>query len=330
MTDEQEKREYFRRLYTEDPAKHYVRMHGWLEPARQRLQKIHSQGRRKTDFVKYFTFPGEYAIDVLLFAENGILDENQLGFPGVVYCEKNIETANVIGKKLGRCRAVFRDTFENAVRRKDFRTYCPFDIINLDLTREIFPVWESTESKTIHAIEELLSLHKDCDFDLYLTFKSSPPETNKSAVREFIEMINDNFTTHADLKQEFTRACGMDATQLQKKNATLFWCKSFPKWIFETSIVDDIAGSLQGEYVYSRESKNREIYHIVTFVFEFRRKKSGLMGRHKMIKDVHANVFGSFSVPPFDVDSHLKAHDGEKQNLKNDAIRLSKKPPKIA
>jgi len=327
---EQEKREYFRKLYTEDPAKHYVRVHGWLEAARTRFQKIRSEARRCSDLARYFTFPGEYAIDVFLLAENGIIEESRVGFPGVVYCERQPEIISLISKKLGKCRAVFSDSFERAVFRNQFQSYCPFDIINLDLTKEIFPLNGKPESNTIRAIDRLLWLHKNSAFDLYITFKSSLKETNPEAVKEFTTMVNDNFQVNKTLKDEFVKHCGMEVGELQKRDFTLFWCKSFPKWVLETGLTNNVAGSIEGEYVYLRKPQFGEPYHIVTFLFAFGRKNPGYMGKHKMVTETQAQIMKSFTLSPIDVDKYLSDHNSEKAKLQKDAKRIAQKPPKMA
>ncbi len=327
---EQEKREYFRKLYLEDPAKHYVRVYGWLDAARKRLQEIRSDVKRKSDFVKYFTFPGEYAVDVLLLAENGIIQETNVGFPNVVYCERQPESISVINKKLGRCRGVFADTFERAVFTDGFRSYCPFDIINLDLTKEIFPLDGRPESNTIKAIERLLWLHKNREFDIYITFKSSPYETNPDAVKEFREMVKDNFKNNDTLKDAFVEHCGIEIEALLKRDFTLFWCKSFPKWILEVGLTNNVSGSIQNEYVYQRKPVYGKPYHIVTFLFSFRRKSLGYMSKHKMVAETQNQILKSFTFTPIDVDEYLSRNANEKQGLVQDAKRISEKPPKKA
>jgi len=329
-TFEREKREYFQKLYTEDTAKHYVRVHGWLEAARKRLAKIRSTERRKRHSAKYFTLPGEYAVDVLLLANNGIIQQTEVGFPRVVYCERDLQTVSVINKKLGRCMGVFSGTFERVVFTRDFQSYCPFDIINLDLTKEIFPLDGRPESNTIRAIEKLLWLHKNREFDFYLTFKSSRKETNPDAVREFERMVIDNFKNNKTWEETFVKNCGGGVKELLKSDFTLFWCKSFPKWILETGITNNVAGSLQGEYIYLRKPPYGAPYHIVTFLFSFARKSHGLMGKHKAVSECKEEIFRSFALTPFDVDKYLKENTAEKTKLKEDLARILKTPPKIS
>ena len=327
---EHERREYFRKLYTEDPAKHFVRVHGWLNEAKNRLQKIRSENRRESDFARYFTFPGEYAIDVLLLAENGIIQETKVGFPGVVYCERRPEIVSLINKKLGKCKGVFAVPFERAVFRSDFQAYCPFDIINLDLTKEVFPLNGRAESNTMRAIERLLWLHKNRGFDLYVTFKSSPKETNPQAVDEFKEMVKDNFGSNETLKNAFIKNCGVEVEELLKRDFTLFWCKSFPKWILETGLTNNIAGSIKGECVYLREPRYGYPYHIITFLFSFRRRSHGLMSKHNMVVQTQQEILKSFTLTPMDVDKFLSEKSEEKERLGQDVRRISEKPPKIA
>jgi hypothetical protein len=328
--NEQQKREYFKKLYTEDPAKHYVRLHGWLDNAIVRLREIRSEARRSTDFINYFTFPGEYAVDVFLFGENGVISVNQAGYPSVVYCEQQKETVSIINKKLGRCRAVFSYSFEETVSTNNFQRCCPFDVINLDLTKEIFPIRQSAESQTIRAIERLLALHAGRDFDLYLTFKSSQTEINAEAVREFVQMINDNFQQNNTFEAEFQRSVGMTAEQLQQRKPTLFWCKSFPKWLFETGLTHDLGGELKGEFIYKRIPFRGLQYDVITFAFTFRRCKGGLMGKHRIKMATENEIRKTFQNNPFDVDQFLRENTAEKHRLIEDAKRLSNLPSKIA
>jgi len=327
---DQKKREYFKRLYTEDPAKHFVRVYGWLDTAKKRLKEIRLDDRRRSDFAKYFTFPGEYAIDVLLLAENGIIEKTNLGFPGVVYCERQPDIISIINKKLGKCRGVFADTFERTVWRSSFKSYCPFDIINLDLTREIFPLNGRSESNTIKAIEQLLWLHKNVGFDLYLTFKSSLKETNPMAVKEFEGLVEDNLKNNATLEDAFVKNCGSHVKELLKKDFTLFWCKSFPKWILEIGLTNNIAGSLLSEYVYLRKPRFGDPYNIITFLFSFERKSHGYMSKPKMVTKTQQEILKTFTISPFDVDKILEKNSKGKKKLADDARRISEMPPKVA
>ena len=326
----QEKRLYFSQLYR-DPVKHFVRVHGWLSAAIEKTLDIRSEKRRgKSRFAKYFTFPGEHAIDVLLFSERGIIEETKVGFPGVVYCESRFETLTEINKRLGKCMGVFPYPFERAVFSRQFESFCPFDIINLDLTREIFPRNGRPESNTIRAIQKLLSLHSNQDFDLYITFKSSRRETNPEAVKDFMQMVNDNFASNTSLKDAFVESCGMECDELQHSNFTLFWCKSFPKWVLEQGLTKDVGGKLVGEYFYARRPRYATQYDIITFLFSFQRSSSHFMSTHRMITDTQREILRSFSLTPMNVDEILGTNVEAQVSLRKDVERILKKPPKRA
>lgn len=325
----QEIRKYFRSLYT-DPVKHYVRISGWLSVANNRLISVRSEKSRKSKFAKYFTFPGEFAIDVLLFAENGIIEETGVGFPSVVYCENRPNILSEINKRLGKCLGVFPYSFEKAVFSPRFASYCPFDILNLDLTKEIFPKNGRRESNTIRAIERLLWLHKNRNFDLYITFKCSPRETNPEAIDDFKQMIGDNFENNINLKEAFIRSCGMESNELLVSDFTLFWCKSFPKWILEQGLTKNVAGNIISEFCYTRQPPHGGPYDIVTFVFSFERPRRHYMSQHKMVTRTQKEILKSFSLTPTNVDEILATKAEEKKKLKADVKRILQKPPKIA
>lgn len=326
---EQEIRRYFRSLYT-DPVKHFVRINGWLSAARNRLTSIRSQTRRRANFAKYFTFPGEYAIDVLLLAENGVIEETNVGFPGVVYCESRPNILSEIGKRLGKCMGVFPFSFEKAVFTHDFRSFCPFDILNLDLTKEVFPRNGRPESNTIRAIEQLMWLHRNRDFDLYITFKASRRETNPDAVENFGQMVNDNFESNRTLKEAFINSCGMESSKLLESDFTLFWCKSFPKWILEQGVTKNVRGSIVGEFCYSRRPPRGAPYDIITFAFSFERSRRHYMSQHQMVSHTQREILRSFSLTPIDVDHTLENNVEIRRRLKIDVERLLQKPPKTA
>jgi hypothetical protein len=329
MSDaEAQKREYFRRLYT-DPVKHFVRVYGWLPAAEKRLHRILSE-RRSRRFATYFTFPGEYAIDVLLFAEKGIIEETGVGFPSVVYCESRPGVLSEINRRLGKCKGVFPYPFERAVFMRDFASFCPFDIINLDLTKEIFPRNGRPESNAIRAIQQLLWLHENRNFDLYITFKSSLRETNPHAIKDFKRLTNDNFTNNVKLKDAFVKSCGMESDELLDSDFTLFWCKSFPKWILEQGLTKNVVGSLIGEFCYARQPQYGEPYDIVTFLFSFERPRRHYMSEHQMFAKTQSEILRSFSLTPIRVNEILLADAEKRDELGEDVERILQKPPKMA
>lgn len=326
---DQEIRKYFKNLYM-SPVKHYVRINGWLSAAQNRVARIRSQARRSRDFAKYFSFPGESAIDVLLFAENDIVKETEVGFPSVVYCENRANILAEISKRLGKCMGVFSYSFEEAIYSHEFRSFCPFDILNLDLTKEIFPRNGRRESNTIRAIEQLLWLHRNRSFDLYITFKSSPRETNPHAVRDFRQMVDDNFEHNQNLRQAFVESCGMESNELLEEDFTLFWCKSFPKWILEQGLTKNVVGNIAAEFSYERQPPYGDPYNIVTFAFSFEHPKRHYMKQHEMFAETQSEILRSFSLAPTDVDEILHRNTEERERLRRDVERLVKKPPKIA
>jgi hypothetical protein len=327
-TEEESIREHIRSLYR-DPVKHYVRIEGWLRAARIRLAQL--QAAKAGKLAKYFTFPGEFAIDVLLFAEKGIIEENSLGFPGVAFCETRPNILPEINKRLGKCLAVFPFSFERAVFKRSFSRLCPFDIVNLDLTREVFPKDGRPETNTIRAIQHLLDLHSGSSFDLYVTFKSSRREINPVAINEFKGMIDDNFNSNPALEEHFIQSCGMDVAQLLRSDFTLFWCKSFPKWLLEQGIERRIGGQLSGVFSYRRRPWHKPQYDIITFVFTFKRATSShYMVSHRMITQMQNEIHRSFSISPAKVDDILQSDKVRWQQLAKDVERIIHKAPKIA
>lgn len=325
---ESEIRNYFRNLY-KSPEKHYVRIHGWLSAARERLNRVR-EGRHGRDFASYFTFPGEFAVDVLLFAENGIIEETSVGFPGVVYCETRSEILSEISKKLGRCKGILPYSFERAVFSRSFQRYCPFDIINLDLTKEVFPRNGRPESNTIRALKKLFELHNSCSFDLYITFKSSIRETNRDAVDEFIRMIDDNFQNNDDLRDSFVSSSGMEPDELLRSDFTLFWCKSFPKWILEQGLARNVSGNFVEGFYYQRRPPRGAPYDIITFLFSFKRPRRTLMAEHELLNQTQNEIRRSFSYSPIRVDNLLANDNEESDRLAADVERILLKPPKTA
>jgi hypothetical protein len=205
------------------------------------------------------------------------------------------------------------------------------DCVHLDLTREVFPKDGRPETNTIRAIQHLLDLHSGSSFDLYVTFKSSRREINPVAINEFKGMIDDNFNSNPALEEHFIQSCGMDVAQLLRSDFTLFWCKSFPKWLLEQGIERRIGGQLSGVFSYRRRPWHKPQYDIITFVFTFKRATSShYMVSHRMITQMQNEIHRSFSISPAKVDDILQSDKVRWQQLAKDVERIIHKAPKIA
>lgn len=244
-----------------DPAKHYVRTSGWLPQAKKRAEMVKGKDRRQ--WLEYFTFPAERAIDVWMLDKAGLIEYDGASFPGVRYCERDTETYIRLKEVLGGTKG-WNKPFEELHGLPDFRKSFPYDIFNLDFTSALFSP-NPPYVKTLDAIENLFQLQQDRSFDMFLTLKAAPGQDDREAVDQLQQLMLDNLQSHSDVKKTFMEKYG-PVPQLRKNDYTRFLVSTVPKLMagFAASADWDVL-SIES-YYYSRGK-----YSIVKFLFSFMR-----------------------------------------------------------
>ncbi len=263
-----------KRDYT-DPVKHFVRRHGWVSAARDRLQKAREEGR---EYLKYFTLCAEKAIDVHLFGiiEN-LVEYDGRRYPGVVFCEYHTETYELIAATLGGTRG-FLAEFESLVLdqdsqiSKDFYLELPFDIYNLDFTSWCFPRGDPPFSRTWDAIVTLIqalgSLQYQQGFDMFLTFRAKRSEENKEAIRALKDNFREHRREHGWFDEVFLASYGYDLGPLLHRYHE-FLLLTLPKLLGRFGADAGFQVACTHRLYYPRPSVQNTQYHIVSFGLSF-------------------------------------------------------------
>ena len=226
----EEKQRDTRRHYT-DPEKHFVRKHVWEPAALARLQKVQNREERR---LNYFTLCAEKAIDVLYFAKENIIENNNgVGYPSVAFCESYQDIYEIITTNLGRTRGILA-RFEDLVLDRsselsmEFYKILPFDIYNLDFTGMCFPRGEPPFSRTLDAIvtliEEMGRSHHQHGFDMFFTFRAQRSEENEEAIRDLRENLNENRQTYKWYNEIFRRIHGDIGLMLEEQYHQFLLC----------------------------------------------------------------------------------------------------------
>jgi hypothetical protein len=271
---EQKQREY-KREYT-DPIKHFVRKHGWVPAARDRLQQVREEGR---EYLKYFTLCAEKAIDVHLFGivEN-LVEYDGRRYPRVVFCEYHAETYELIAAALGGTRG-FLAEFESLVLdqdrqiSKDFYLELPFDIYNLDFTSWCFPKGDPPFSRTLDAIVTLIqalgSPQYQQGFDMFLTFRAQRSEENEDAISQLKGNVRDNRKQYDWFSHAFLERYGGDIGPLLNRRYHDFLLLTLPKLLGRFGCEAGFQVACSHRFYYPRPDAQRPDYHIISFGLSF-------------------------------------------------------------
>jgi len=321
--------ESFERTAYLNPVKHYVRKYGWLPSAQRRLQNLRSNPRRAGDFARYFSLCGPHAIDVILLANNRIIQRSLRGYPGTVVCESKLEVFRDISPRLGQCAGAFHGTFEDVVQKPSFERVCPFDIINLDFTSTLFPNWDRPSSNTVKAIQRIMEIQEKYQrgFDLYLTFRARRQESNPSAVEELSRMMEDNLQDDQDAKSLFTQHCGPSVRGLLEKDFCDFIARTIPKLLIEFGAQHHFIGEHVATYSYMRQKRggdgrSRIVYYIVKFILAFEFEGGKLSSTHKAISNVRKQVRRTLTTKIVDVRRELQEKPSLWGALRNEVSYL--------
>jgi len=177
-----------------DLKKHEARLKLWL-PALQDLRN--KLGRP----LRYFTFPGEKAYDVIAWKQKGLIEFNERGFPNVCFCEMKPEyfaNATRILKNTIGVPAKFEDVINNRQdsKYKPFWVKFPYDVYNLDFCGTCFESNRPLLNKTFLSIIRLINAHISKNgsgkFLLLLTVRIDKNYTNEDFIKNLVKNLESN------------------------------------------------------------------------------------------------------------------------------------------
>jgi hypothetical protein len=266
----------------EDEPKHVARYSLWLPEA----QRLKSEKRR---YLTYFTLPGKWAFDIFFFEQEGIVEKQVRGFPGVRFCENNPDAFSTAKRLLGDTIGIKRN-FEDLVlrNRPEFWDGFPYDIYNLDFCGTCFPDGQPPFSDTFKSLTKIIKKHhlrEHFPFLIFLTMKAFRPETSKEAQNDLIQNIEDNRKdgNFADIINGLIP----NTESFIRSNFVDFIILSIPKIVCHIAQRERRSISVQYRAKYKRYNRYDEIYHITKFVFRFDGCISGLrIGSQQYIANV--------------------------------------------
>ncbi len=244
-----------------DKLKHAARYLLWLPEAK----RLKSEKKR---FLKYFTLPGNWAFDILFFEQEGIIEKQVRGYPGVRFCENNSDSFATAKRLLGNTIGIKRN-FEKLVlnNKPVFWDGFPYDIYNLDFCGTCFPDNQPPFSDTFRAMTKIIRKHhmrRHFPFLIFLTMKASNPETRQEAKDQLIQNIEDNRgdSNFADIINSLIP----NTNSFVRNKYVDFIILSIPKIVCHIAQREKRSFSLQHRAKYARHKGS---FHITKFVFRF-------------------------------------------------------------
>lgn len=177
-----------------DPPKQFVRREGWEKVLANFIKKIKNSGVTRP--WKYFTFPGENALDIGHLYNKGLLETNSDNKLNVAICDqKHGDTVALKLQKVGGILASSNKELHEALadRNNVIVKQFPFDVINLDLTNALL----KSNLQNMYILDQLFELQRGQAFMLLLT---SRPNLSQQA--EKLTVLVENLQT----VPEFTAA----------------------------------------------------------------------------------------------------------------------------
>jgi hypothetical protein len=271
---EERKRTEHRREYT-DSIKQYVRMHGWVPAARERLNKIRETGRT---YLKYFTLCAGLAIDVWWFyLYEDLIDYDERGFPDVVFCERVPEEYEEIGRGLKRTRGYLASFEELILKREtensiDFFSQLPFDVYNLDFSGVCFPKKEPPFSSTLESITTLIRVlgepeYRQQGFDMFFTFRAQESEENRDAINDLRTNLRENRKYFSEFNTLITQKYGANLENLNHYHDLLLI--TLPKYLGKLGMDIGFRVRMTHRYYYPRPTLEHPEFYIISFGLSF-------------------------------------------------------------
>ncbi len=260
------------RSISRDPVKHYVRVNGWVLFASSRLEQILTEGSEREYGLRYFTLCGEDGLDIYLFQREGLLIDDDRGFPSAFYCEKYRKNFIKIRTLLGRTPGKMK-RFQEIINLGSFQMRIretPFDVVNLDFSGVCFPISDPPFSITLQSIRTLIELQSGHGFDLYITFRAFRTDDNEEAIDGLIRNMDLNFVKNPKIREEYVNIYGDDDVEgLSNCHYGKFLLTTIPKIILRFGYEYGFVIKCQRKYIYERKKpKHPKLdYHIVKYIF---------------------------------------------------------------
>lgn len=263
-----------------DIEKHWVRVQGWLAVA-----KMISENRAKMGLsqrLRYLTLPAYYRLDVSLLLREDLLEVTSTFEDGSAH-EVYVAAFETDPTKFGRMQGqeprftlLGRTPIENALvdPKNDYyhqlRELFPFDIVNLDLTSSLTPIHEGPYSRTLRAIEEVLSLQAGIGtpWALFITFRNLPAEWEPEATRQLFSNLQSNLDTHPPVAEAFhSRYQRFTVTQLAEHDNRVCISQAVAKWITDRAHHHRFDVAQYKYYMYTRYNEGLPPYDIYKHLF---------------------------------------------------------------
>jgi hypothetical protein len=265
-----------------DELKHAARSLLWLPEAKRLRQE---KGR----FLKYFTLPGKRALDIFFFEQEGIIEKQVRGFPGVRFCENDFYSFAAAKKCLGDTVGIKRN-FEDIVlkNRPEFWDGFPYDIYNLDFCGTCFPDNQPPFSDTFEALTKIINRHhlrEHFPFLIFMTMKAFSPGTLQEAKDQLAQNIEDNRDDN-----NFTEIINRiipSTDSFVRDNFVDFIILSIPKLVCHIAHRERKHILVKHRAKYRRYNSHDGVFYITKFVFRFDGCISGLsIGNQQYIANV--------------------------------------------
>ncbi len=219
--------------------------------------------------MRLFTLCGEDALDVQLFANEGLITADARGYPDVSWCEGSQETASVLRAKLGRVRRSYFGRLEDLAKGGTFAKWFPFDMVNLDFTSRPFPRSQPPFNSTWDVVKSVLQeqSRNQTGFELFLTFNADRDPANEEAVHQLVNVVEDNFSSREWAREAFLEtADGASPADLSCQEYDKFLLLALPKFLARLAADESMSVSNLGRFAYERRPPFRRAYRIVKFV----------------------------------------------------------------
>lgn len=320
-----------------DPVKHYVRIHGWVNMARQRLTKLRNMGIQREYGLRYFSLCGKDGIDIFLFKREELIQDDGRGFPSVFYCELYYANFAEVKPMLGRTQGA-RRTFEDLVHQRWFKDRVkkyPFDVVNLDFSGSCFPWQDHPFSRTLKAIYSLIALQKGYAFDLFVTFKALRSAENEEAIQELVANMERNFDQLNGVEERFRVRFNVSPRELREGDYGQFLLATFPKIIFGFGSNQGFRVGCPQKFLYRRSPPSpKPAYQIVKFLFSLEPVDVGqsfsVESRRLEVltRSYQEAILTDLGTTPIDVDREFQDNPQLDEQLRNDcaSVIASRKP----
>lgn len=298
--------------YDRDLPKHFVRMYSWLPLCVDRKKNL---GKKRD--IRYFTLCAAKAMDVFMLERAKVLKrtrDNHLH--GVWFCEGDLYQFQEINRLIQTSERGFPAPLEDivlfnppvnpinnrsrlnpggrltsegraALRLEEYHNNLvaafPFDIINLDLTRPLFPPRQPIISRLMQTILRIIDWQMDKplpenmggklidEFALFLTIHIDEGATNPDGVGKLAALIKGNIDAREEFRNRwFTEFASTSPSELAETDFERFLCLGLPKLLIERGIDKGWDVMSDRQFLYKR-ARGQKLYTMMCQTLTYRR-----------------------------------------------------------